>query len=64
MDSNFRVDYESLVTAYKESLVTVLRGFRPTAEFLEAWVYDEDDVISILNIIEAAEDAGLAKISV
>jgi len=58
------VDYDQLVSAYKESLTTVLRGFRPPAELLETWVPDEDDAKSILNIIEAAEGAGLAGISI
>lgn len=58
------VDYEKLVEAYKKCLTTDLRGFRPPADFLETWVHDEDDVNSILNIVEAAEAAGLGEISV
>ncbi len=64
MESPLMVDYDQLVSAYKESLTTVLRGFRPPAELLETWVPDEDDAKSILNIIEAAEGAGLAGISI
>jgi len=64
MDSHLGIDYESLVEAYKESLSVTLRGFRPAAEFLDTWVYDEDDLKSIFNIIEAADDAGVAEISI
>ena len=58
------VDYEKLVEAYKESLTTDLRGFRPPADFLETWAHDEDDVNSILNILEAAESGGEKDISI
>jgi hypothetical protein len=64
MESHLTVDYDELVSAYKESLTTVLRGFRPPAELLETWVPDEDDAKSILNIIEAAEGAGLTGITI
>jgi hypothetical protein len=64
MKSHLTVDYDQLVSAYQESLTTVLRGFRPPAELLETWVPDEDDAKSILNIMEAAEGAGLAGISI
>ncbi len=64
MESHLTIDYDQLVGAYKESLTTVLRGFRSPAELLETWVPDEDDAKSILNIIEAAEGAGLAGVSI
>jgi len=64
MDRRCEVDYERLAEEYKESLTTVLRGFKAGAEFLETWVPDEDDLQSILNILEAAEVDGLGKISV
>ncbi len=64
MESHLTVDYDQLVSAYRESLTTVLRGFRPPAELLETWVPDEDDTRSILNLIEAAEGAGLLRISI
>lgn len=52
------IDYEKLVLDYQESLATVLRGFRPATEFLESWVHDENDLLSLLNIVESAEQAG------
>lgn len=64
MDHQSKIDYERLVEDYKKSLTTVLRGFKAGAEFLETWVHDEDDVQSILNILEAAESGGVEGISV
>jgi hypothetical protein len=51
------IDYEALVEAYRQSLTSVLRGFRPgdfTEAFLEMWVPDEDDLKSLEGIFEAA----------
>lgn len=61
-----RVRYEALVAAYQSSLTTVLRGFRSTEEFefLDTWVHDDDPVNSLLNIVEAAQDAGLNAVSI
>jgi hypothetical protein len=64
MQSHLTVDYDEVTKAYNESLTTVLRGFRPAVELLETWVPDEDHARSILNLIEAAESAGLDTISV
>jgi hypothetical protein len=60
-----RLNYEELVTSYWESLTTVLRGFVPTEAypFLETWIHDEDDVASILNILEAAATGGIDRVS-
>ena len=66
MNRHAHLKYKELVNSYQESLTTVLRGFRPDAhlDFLDTWVYEEDPVKSILNIIEAAQDAELASLSV
>jgi len=58
------VDYDRLVHAYKDSLVTTLRGFTPGADFLALWVPDDDHHKSILNLVESAESAGLKGVSV
>lgn len=60
-----RLNYEELVASYWESLTTVLRGFVPSAEypFLETWIHDEDDVSSILNLLDAAAQAGIERVS-
>jgi hypothetical protein len=62
MNHQTRIDYERLVEDYNKSLTTVLRGFKAGAEFLETWVPDEDDLKSILNILEAAEGDGVKEI--
>lgn len=59
-----RINYEELVAAYWEGLTTVLRGFRPAAEFLDMWVPDENHAKSILNLIEAAQTAGRDNIAI
>ena len=64
MQSHYVVDYDQLVSEYNASLTTVLRGFRTGPEFLEIWVPDEDDIRGILNIVEAAADAGMEAITV
>jgi hypothetical protein len=52
------VKYETLVRAYEQALVDVLRHHSAGEAYLELWVPDEDPVKSILNMIEAAQAAG------
>lgn len=52
------INYKELVTDYNESLVNVLRGFRPKAAFVEMWVPDADHSKSIINLVEAAQIHG------
>ena len=61
MNSDNRVNYEELVENYNKNLFETLRGFR-AAEFLDTWVPDEDHEKSILNLIEAAQIAGMDSI--
>ncbi|MCO5144088.1 MAG: hypothetical protein M9962_13440 [Oligoflexia bacterium] len=56
------INYEQLLHDYNEGLNTRLRGFRPAEEFLDIWVPDNDHYKSILNLFEAAESAGQAKV--
>ncbi|HKW93656.1 MAG TPA: hypothetical protein VJX92_17330, partial [Methylomirabilota bacterium] len=58
------VDYDQVTGTYETGLNTQLRGFRGGARFLEHWVHDPDPVKSIVNMIEAAETAGLADVTV
>jgi hypothetical protein len=58
------VDYDQVTGGYETGLNTQLRGFRGGARFLEHWVHDPDPVKSIVNMIEAAETAGLADVTV
>ena len=57
------LDYERLVADYNASLFATLRHHR-SAGALEIWVPDDDPAKSILNMIEAAEIAGVAEISI
>jgi hypothetical protein len=58
------VAYEQVTATYESGLNTQLRGFRGGARFLEHWVHDPDPVKSIVNMIEAAETAGLPDVTV
>ena len=60
------IDYEALMDAYRRSLTSVLRGFRPgefAEPFLETWVPDEDDVKSVRGIFEAASGAKVPRLA-
>ena len=52
------IDYETLVDSYNDRLLNQLRGHGVDHAFLEMWVPDEDPIISILNMVEAAEAHG------
>lgn len=52
------INYEELVNEYNDSLVNVLRGFRPKLAFIEMWVPDNDHFKSIVNLIETAQIHG------
>ena len=49
------IDYDQLAGAYSKNLNTMLRGFNSTHDFLDLWVHDEDDTMSLVNMIESAE---------
>ena len=61
--SNEILDYEKLVEDYNASLFATLRHHR-SSEALEIWVPDDDPGKSILNMIEAAELAGVAELHI
>lgn len=58
------LNYEVLVRAFEDALVTKLRGHGAEADYLEMWVPDEDPVKSILNMVEAAEAYGRDNIAI
>ena len=58
------LNYEQLVADFEIKLLTQLRNFGSDAEYLEMWVPDEDPVMSILNMVEAAEAFGRNEIAV
>ena len=58
------LNYELLVRAFEESLVTKLRGHGAEADYLEMWVPDDDPVKSLLNMVEAAEAYGRDEIAI
>lgn len=58
------LDYEALYDGYRADLVDRLRGFGPSADGLALWVPDEDPLISLRNLWDAAAQQGLAELSV
>ena len=59
-----RISYEDIVADYEKGIQTKLRGFRPSEEFLDTWVHDEDPALSILNMVEAAQLGGVDALEV
>ncbi|HWB79379.1 MAG TPA: hypothetical protein VG755_30665 [Nannocystaceae bacterium] len=58
------LDYDALVADYTSGLVDRLRGFGPAADGLALWVPDEDPLIGLRNLWDAAACAGLSEICV
>lgn len=58
------INYEELVASYEDRLLNQLRGHGVDLEFLEMWVPDEDSIVSILNMAEAAGAFGTEAFSV
>lgn len=58
------IDYEKLVADYENSLLNTLRGHLPSETYLETWVPDADPVRGILNLVEAAQAAGMDSVAV
>lgn len=58
------LDYEALVADYTTGLVDRLRGFGPAADGLALWVPDEDPLVGLRNLWDAAACAGLGELAV
>jgi len=61
------IDYDALTAAYRQSLTSVLRGFRPGGfeePFLATWVPDEDDAKALDGMFEAAAAAKVERVAV
>ena len=58
------IDYDEVARAYRENLVTRLRGFRVGPEFLDAWVDDEAPEKALLSMFDAARAYGLPSLRV
>lgn len=61
---NETLDYDALVADYTTGLVDRLRGFGPAADGLALWVPDEDPLIGLRNLWDAAATSGLTEICV
>ena len=58
------IEYEKLAEDYVNGLLTKLRNFSSGADFLEMWVHDEDDAMSLFNMVESAAQYGLKDLSI
>ena len=64
MSNALLLDYDALARAYVDNLHTALRNFSQGPAFLEGWAHDEDHARSLVNMFDAARDAGLAGLEV
>lgn len=58
------IDYDQVARSFEASLVTKLRGNTPEEEFLALWVPDSNPIQGILNMIDAAFEAGRKGIAI
>lgn len=58
------VDYDRLAAIFLDSLTTKLRGNVPKEKYLELWVPDADPVTGVLNMVDAAFEAGRRSITI
>lgn len=58
------LNFEELSADFNQKLVTQLRSHGSGSEYLETWVPDENPVMSILNMVEAALSAGLESMTI
>jgi len=58
------VDYDRLAAIFQDSLTTKLRGNVPKEKYLELWVPDADPVTGLLNMVDAAFEAGRRSITI
>jgi hypothetical protein len=57
------IDYDALYRDYLASLVDTLRGFSASVPGLELWVADENPIVSLTNLLDAAASTGRTSIS-
>ncbi len=58
------LDYADLVARYEAGLIDTLRSFGFQTDYLDLWVPDEDLTRSLLNLFDAAAEAGHTALSV
>lgn len=58
------INYDEVARSFEASLVTKLRGNTPEQEFLALWVPDSNPIQGILNMIDAAFEAGRTGIAI
>ena len=50
------INYENIRNNYDEALISTARGFNNIYDFLDYWVPDEDELKSIITLLQIAKD--------
>ena len=50
------IDYEKIRKNYDNALISTARGFENLYDFLDYWVPDEDELKSIISLLQIAKD--------
>ena len=56
------IDYEKIRKNYDNALISTARGFENLYDFLDYWVPDEDELKSIINLLQIAKDEKIKNI--
>ena len=56
------IDYEKIRKNYDNALISTARGFENIYEFLDYWVPDENELKSIINLLQIAKDEKIKKV--
>ena len=56
------IDYEKIRKNYDNALISTARGFENIYEFLDYWVPDENELKSIINLLQIAKDEEIKKV--
>ena len=56
------IDYEQIRKNYDNALISTARGFENLYDFLDYWVPDENELKSIINLLQIAKDEKIKKV--
>ena len=61
-EETISIDYEKIRKNYDNALISTARGFENIYEFLDYWVPDENELKSIINLLQIAKDEEIKKV--
>ena len=53
------INYEKIRENYDNALISTARGFNNLYDFLDYWVPDEDELKSIISLLQIAKDENI-----